>query len=62
MNNLGFIITGAVSIIFTSIICIASLVQYGRENNVGRKVCGGIFLSGFITLLFITNAFYELVV
>jgi len=62
MNNLGHLITGVVSIIFTSIICIASLVQYGRENNVGRKVYGGIFLSGFVTLIFVTNAFYELVV
>ena len=62
MNSLGYLITGAVSIIFTSIICIVSLVQYERENNVGRRVCGGIFLSGFITLIFVTNALYELVV
>jgi len=62
MNSLGYTVTGVVSIIFTSIICIASLVQYGRENNVGRKVCGGIFLSGFMTLIFITNALCELVV
>ena len=62
MNSLGYLITGAVSIIFTSIICIVSLVQYGRENNVGRRVCGGIFLSGFITLIFVTNALYGLVV
>lgn len=62
MNSLGYLITGVVSIIFTSIICIASLVQYGRENNVGRKVCGGILLSGFVTLIFVTNALYELVV
>ncbi len=62
MNSLGYIVTGVVSIIFTSIICIASLVQYRRENNVGRKVCGGIFLSGFVTLIFITNALCELVV
>lgn len=62
MNSLGYTVTGVVSIIFTSIICIASLVQYGRENNVDRKVCGGIFLSGFVTLIFITNALYELVV
>ncbi len=62
MNSLGYLITGVVSIVFTSIICIASLVQYGKENNVGRKVCGGIFLSGFVTLIFITNALCELVV
>jgi len=62
MNSLGYIITGVVSVIFTSLICIASLVCFRKENSVGRKVCGGIFLSGFITLLFITNAFYELVV
>lgn len=62
MNSLGYLITGAVSIIFTSIICIVSLVQYGRENNVSRRVCGGIFLSGFITLIFVTNALYGLVV
>ncbi len=62
MNSLGYLITGVVSIIFTSIICIASLVQYGRENNVGRKVCGGVFLSGFVTLIFITNALYGLMV
>ena len=62
MNSLGYLITGVVSIIFTSIICIASLACYGRRENIQRKIYGGLFLFGFVTLIFITNALCELVV
>jgi hypothetical protein len=62
MTNIGFIITGAVSIVFIAVVSILSLISYGQAEEKGKKLYCGLTLGGFVTLIFITNALYELVV
>ncbi len=61
MTNLGFILTGAVSIVFTIVISTLNFISYGQANKKCKKFYSGLTLGGFITLIFITNAFYALV-
>ncbi len=62
MNNLGFILTGVVSIVFIIVVSILSLINYGQATEKGKRLYCGLTLGGFVTLIFVTNAFYELVV
>ncbi len=61
MNNLGFILTGVISIVFIIVVSIFSLISYGQATKKERKLYCGLTLGGFVTLIFVTNAFLEII-